>query len=60
MNTQFIILWFYFILLCTCVCLNEVSVFYKHIECALLPMGYVVYILQKNFKKGVVGGRGIG
>lgn len=38
-----------FILLCTCVCLNKVTCLaYKHIECALLPMGYVVCILQKN------------
>lgn len=41
----FIILWFYFTL---CLLKQSDCLAYKHIECALLPMGYVVYILQKN------------
>lgn len=47
MNMQFIILWFYFTLY-MCLLKQSDCLAYKHIECALLPMGYVVYILQKN------------
>lgn len=47
MNMQFIILWFYFTLY-LCLLKQSDCLAYKHIECAFLLMGYVVYILQKN------------